>query len=86
MRLARQFGTTGFLGIPSSCFVCLPGVKHSRLVLTATEEKIAWDVAERQFRFDGHKAKPGRSGSIHTCQRANRFVGHPRIGPASGQA
>jgi hypothetical protein len=34
------------------------------LVLTATEEQITWDVAEKQFRFDGHKAKAQLEASV----------------------
>jgi len=41
-----------------------PAKLSFRLVLTATEEKIAWDVAERQFRFDGHKAKAQLEASV----------------------
>ena len=41
-----------------------PAKLSFRLVLTATEEKIAWDIAERQFRFDGHKAKAQLEASI----------------------
>jgi hypothetical protein len=41
-----------------------PATISFRLVLTATEEKIAWDVADRQFRFDGHKAKAQLEASI----------------------
>jgi hypothetical protein len=41
-----------------------PAILSFRLVLTATEEKIAWDVAERQFRFDGYKAKAQLEASV----------------------
>ena len=41
-----------------------PAKLSFRLVLTATEEKITWDVAERQFRFGGHKAKAQLEASV----------------------
>ena len=41
-----------------------PAILSFRLVLTATEEKITWDVADKQFRFDGHKAKAQLEASV----------------------
>jgi hypothetical protein len=41
-----------------------PAKLSFRLVLTATKEKITWDVAGRQFRFDGHKAKAQLEASV----------------------
>jgi hypothetical protein len=41
-----------------------PAKLSFRLVLTATKEKISWDVAQRQFRFDGHKAKAQLEASV----------------------
>ena len=41
-----------------------PAKLSFRLVLTATEEKITWDVADRQFRFGGHKAKAQLEASV----------------------
>jgi phage terminase large subunit len=41
-----------------------PAKLSFRLVLTATKEKITWDVAGRQFRFDGHKAKAHLEASV----------------------
>ena len=41
-----------------------PAKLSFRLVLTATNEKISWDVAQRQFRFDGHKAKAQLEASV----------------------
>ena len=41
-----------------------PAKLSFRLKLAATEEKITWNVAENQFRFDGHKAKAQLEASI----------------------
>ena len=41
-----------------------PAKLSFRLVVSATDEKIAWDVAEKQFRFDGHKAKAQLEASV----------------------
>ena len=41
-----------------------PAKLSFQLVLTATEEKITWDVADRQFRFGGHKAKAQLEASV----------------------
>jgi hypothetical protein len=41
-----------------------PAKLSFRLVLTATKEKISWDVAPRQFRFEGHKAKAQLEASV----------------------
>jgi hypothetical protein len=41
-----------------------PAKLSFRLVLTATEEKVNWDVAGRQYRFDGHKAKAQLEASV----------------------
>ena len=41
-----------------------PAKLSFRLVLTATKEKISWDVAQREFRFDGHKAKAQLEASV----------------------
>ena len=34
-----------------------PAKLSFRLVMTTTDEKMAWDVPEKQFRFDGFKAR-----------------------------
>src|SRR5215467_13696281 len=41
-----------------------PAKLSFRLVLAATKEKITWNVAENQFRFDGHKAKAQLQASV----------------------
>ena len=41
-----------------------PAKLSFRLALAATAEKITWNVAENQFRFDGHKAKAQLEASI----------------------
>jgi hypothetical protein len=41
-----------------------PAKLSFRLVITATDEKIAWDVPEKQFRFDGCKAKVQLEASV----------------------
>ncbi len=41
-----------------------PAKLSFRLVMTATDERIAWDVPEKQFRFDGYKAKVQLEASV----------------------
>jgi hypothetical protein len=41
-----------------------PAKMSFRLVLTATEENITWNVVENQFRFDGFKAKAQLEASV----------------------
>jgi hypothetical protein len=41
-----------------------PAKLSFRVVLTATNEKISWNVPQRQFRFDGHKAKAQLEASV----------------------
>ncbi|HZY89103.1 MAG TPA: hypothetical protein VFE78_30050 [Gemmataceae bacterium] len=41
-----------------------PAKLSFRLVLSATDEAITWDVAEKHFRFDGHKAKAQLEASV----------------------
>jgi hypothetical protein len=41
-----------------------PAKLSFRLVMTATDEAIAWDVPEKQFRFDGYKAKAQLEASV----------------------
>jgi hypothetical protein len=41
-----------------------PAKLSFRLVLTATNEKVTWEVARKQFRFDGHRAKAQLEASV----------------------
>ena len=53
-----------------------PAKLSFRLVLTATEEKITWDVADRHFRFGGHKAKAQLEASVEVPTL--NYSGSPR--------
>ena len=41
-----------------------PAKLSFRLVMKATDEKIAWDVTDKQFRFDGRKANAQLEASV----------------------
>src|SRR5262249_20691712 len=46
-----------------------PAKLSFRLVLAATEEKVTWYVAERQFLFDGPRAKAQLEASVEGLER-----------------